>query len=182
LNRPYWSQQSYRHILERFWGIYQPLEALLATVDWASCGIKFSERRKADWLLADLAYFEMPAESIESLDVCGTLPRFDDLAAGLGALYVLEGATLGGQVMLRDIGAQIGLSREAGGRFFTSYGSEIGAMWRSYLAVLEEQAGRPDAEAAITRSAVETFSAFERWFAAIGTGTRFGEPTRSTHV
>ena len=124
----------------------------------------------------------MPADTVAGLDVCDALPRLDNMAAGLGALDVLEGATLGGQVLLCNIGPQIGLSHDAGGRSFASYGSEVGTMWCGYLAVLEGQAGTPDAETAITRSAVETFSAFERWFAGVKTGTRCGEPTVSSHV
>ncbi len=182
LDRPYWSAQSYRHLLEKFWGIYHPLEKLLASVDWANCGIEFSERSKTDWLLADLAYCDIWPATIGDLDVCNALPRLDDMASGLGALYVLEGATLGGQVILRNIGPQLGLSQAAGGRFFASYGSQVGAMWRDYLSILERQAGATDVENAITRSAVETFSAFERWFAGARTGTRSDQQNRSSNV
>lgn len=175
LNRPCWSPQSYRRLLERFWGIYDPLEKLLASVDWENSGIDFSERRKADWLLADLAHFDAGRACLDGLEICDALPRLDDMASGLGALYVLEGATLGGQVILRSIGPQLGLSQAAGGRFFTSYGSRVGAMWRGYLAILERQAGATDVEHAIIAGAIETFSSFERWFSGTSTGTRLGQ-------
>ncbi len=49
----------------------------------------------------------------------------------LGCLYVLEGATLGGQVISRHL-AKLGIGPENGGRFFNGYGARTGEMWKSF--------------------------------------------------
>jgi heme oxygenase len=163
LGRPHWTASSYLRVLERFWGFYFPLETLLTAIDWEHSGIAFSARRKISWLEQDLAYLGKEPDSIRRLDTCCELPSLDNLAAGMGALYVIEGATLGGQLILRTLRPQLGLSPASGGRFFASYGGDVGAMWRSYLSALETQGRVPQAAETITRSAVETFAAFERW-------------------
>lgn len=171
LNRPRWTAESYRRLLERFLGIYFPLEQLLDRVNWMDSGIVFSARRKVHWLEADLVHFGLQPAALGDLDLCRNLPRLDDMVSGLGALYVLEGSTLGGQVILRNLRPQLGLSPETGGRFFSSYGADVGAMWRGFLAVLEQHGGEAAAEQAIVRGAVETFSAFARWFDASGSSS-----------
>lgn len=79
-----------------------------------------------------------------------------------GILYVLEGATLGGQVILRRLGTRVGISATYGGRFFASYGPDVGRMWRSYVEVLERFGATPKAQV-IEQSAVAAFQAFDEW-------------------
>ncbi len=180
LGRPDWTVQSYCRLLERFWGFYFPLEQLLGAIDWRESGVAFGARRKAAWIEADLTYFGKTAESIRDLACCHALPRLDGVAAGLGALYVLEGATLGGRIILRNLQSQLGLAPDAGGRFFGSYGSDVGAMWQEFLAVLEQHGGRPRTAEAISQSAVETFAAFDHWFSAAS--IRRDDSARQAHV
>jgi heme oxygenase len=163
-NRP-WTALIYCTLLKKLWGIYVPLERRLAQINWQDSGISIRERRKTSWLKSDLTYFGMTATSIAELDQCQDLPDLDTVAAGLGALYVLEGATLGGQLILKTLQPQLGISSEAGGRFFSSYGKSIGLKWRDYLAALERLGAAPHVADAIEHSAILTFAAFDRWFA-----------------
>ena len=48
----------------------------------------------------------------------------------LGALYVLEGATLGGQVLRREMAQRLGVNADNGGAFLDVYGAETGRRWR----------------------------------------------------
>jgi heme oxygenase len=61
--------------------------------------------------------------------------------AALGVLYVMEGATLGGQLILRRL-ASDPTTEHLPRSFFTAYGVENGAMWRGFCAHLE--ASLPD--------------------------------------
>ena len=62
-------------------------------------------------------------------------PRALTAAEALGALYVIEGSTLGGQIILRSLQ---GTDFEAlATRFFNAYGPRTGAMWKEFCAALE---------------------------------------------
>jgi len=159
-----WTDDSYRFLLARLWGFYAPFESALAGLDWRGSGILLEDRRKLPWLEADLLYLGMTRASIASLNRCHDLPRISNVHDGLGALYVLEGSTLGGQVILRTLQSQLDISPLVGGRFFASYGKRISAMWRGYLSALEVAGGMPAGADAIEIGALDTFGAFDRWF------------------
>ena len=177
-----WTAGDYRRLLERLWGIYVPLECALTRLDWRECGFDAAARCKSSWLKADLAHFGLSHMSIADLPHCDDLPKLDTAADGLGAFYVLEGATLGGRVILGALEPQLGISPEAGGRFFASYGAAVGQQWRSYLDVLEHYGATPPASNSITHSAIRTFESFERWFAAPGLNVNLSPEKRHAHA
>ena len=59
---------------------------------------------------------------INLLEICRDLPLVETFAQTLGCPYVLEGATLGGQVVGRHLRENLNLSPENGAAFFNSYG------------------------------------------------------------
>ena len=79
-------------------------------------------------------------------------PEMPPLADPLGALYVIEGAALGGQVIARHLVARLGF-RSA---FFGGEG--VGPRWRAFRAILD---GWGEYEA-VEAGAIATFRAFER--------------------
>ena len=157
------SLDGYRAILKRFLGLYRPLERHLEGISWAASGIDAGQRRKAGWLSADLEQLGLTSGEIEKLPDCLSLPRLSSVPEGLGALYVIEGATLGGQVITRHIQSALGIDAANGGRFFTAYGDRTGLLWREFVAVLDRHGGDSEATAAIERTAIETFRCFESW-------------------
>lgn len=159
-----WNRDSYRLLLERLWGFHAPLEDALTRLDWRGSTIAMDARCKRAWLEADLLHLGMAPDAFSRIEVCRDLPAMSHLHDGLGALYVVEGSTLGGQVILRTLQAQLDISPRAGGVFFASHGRGIGAMWRSYLDVLEAAGAAPLAAEAMERAAMQTFAAFDRWF------------------
>jgi len=156
----------YAALLSRFLGFYAPVERGLSQLDWRDSGFDFSKRLKVGWIKADLADFGVDDEAAAALPEIPNVPQPETILDGLGVFYVLEGATLGGQVVLRRLGPRLGIHPCFGGRFFSSYGSDVGRMWREYLSVLGPF-GRKDCEAAaIERAAIRTFSAFDVWLSA----------------
>jgi heme oxygenase len=153
----------YTSLLKTYFGFYQPLERDLALIDWPAGSIAMSARRKAGWLASDLADLGLDDEHITSLPLCRTRRPLVTVNDGLGALYVLEGATLGGQQIMRRLGPALGISASYAGRFFSSYGASTGPMWRSFLVSLEEAGRDPGARAAIERAAIETFGNLRAW-------------------
>lgn len=156
----------YRWLLQTYYGFYLPIERLLGRLDWRHAAVDFAARRKASLIAADLADLGLDANQIDRLPQCVALPASLSLYEGLGALYVLEGATLGGQSILWSVAPALGLSASNGARFFASYGVAVGPMWRSFLAVLEDLRCNREARVAIERSAVQTFGNLRVWLEA----------------
>jgi heme oxygenase len=74
----------------------------------------------------------------------------------LGATYVVEGATLSGQVIVKALSADLNLTPGAGLAFFSSYDAEVGRMWRE---TRDKLAAHADARSGdlIVASALTTF-------------------------
>lgn len=89
---------------------------------------------------------------------CPALPPLGTRAQLLGAMYVLEGATLGGQVIARQLD-KAGIATHA---FFTGRAERTGPLWKSFCQHLAE-AAETDEQAAIVASAVYTFQALSTW-------------------
>jgi heme oxygenase len=123
----------YADCLSMFQAIFAPLENQLAAFDdWQRIGIDFEARRRSPALHLDLS----------SLGRCET--NTIDLAAGpkcfpeaLGALYVLEGSTLGGRVILADISSRLGASIKGATKFLEGHGANAGSMWLSFRKALD---------------------------------------------
>jgi heme oxygenase len=74
---------------------------------------------------------------------------------------VLEGSSLGAQVISRHYRETLGLSPDHGLRYFTGYGEETGSRWRSFLACLEENfTTRPESTNEIIESACAAFRSY----------------------
>jgi len=118
-----------------------------------------AQRSKHAWLQADLAEVGADAEAAE----CATW-RALSLAEGFGAVYVIEGAALGGRVIAREIATAPYLTEGRGCRYFVGYGADTGRVWRttsrSIEAFDEWTSGAYTAE--IVNGANATFSLFER--------------------
>lgn len=152
----------YRRRLEQFWGFYAPLEARLC------CGgtgnraeAVLCRQGKSGWLEADLRALGVGRP--EQLPRCERLPDLPDRAAVLGCSYVLEGATLGGQIISRHVASRFGLSAESGGRFFHGYGDRTGEMWKTFTATVRSFVELTGEEDAIVAAAVGTFQSFRLW-------------------
>ena len=144
------SSTTYAPVLQAFRSLYAPLERALERSPLTLTVVPdFAERRKTGWLDADLA--DLGAAVPADLDV-PPVTTVEDVA---GACYVLEGATLGGAVVARQL-------PELPHRFFTAYGDRRGAMWagfRGHLRALDERGVDEERTVAAAR---RTFALFER--------------------
>lgn len=154
---------SYRMLLADMFGIYAPLEAQLAAVAWDGLGIDFARRAKTQWLRADLMALGLSSRDIAALPRTQHLPAIQSAADGFGVLYILEGASLGGQLILRQIKPALGVTETAGARFFASYGADVGEYWRSFTAAMAVYGANEDLAQAMERAALATFACFQNW-------------------
>ena len=159
------TREDYRRLLVRFCGFYLPHEAQLRIYTSAldAYGIELGTRLKADKIRHDLLSLGMSSEEITKLPQCVDLPDLCTPGHALGSLYVLEGSTLGSQVVARALNEKAELEVNCAMRFLSGYGASTGRMWRSFVSALD--AARLDSAgvAAAHEGAVQTFDCLERW-------------------
>lgn len=170
----------YAAYLRALLDVVAPLEAACAALpELTPAWPDHESRRKAHLLRADLAEIDDAVDrhldhgprpdstesTRESLHRAAR-PDIPDVAAALGVAYVLEGSTLGGAVLKREVEARLG---PVPTRYFDCYGAELGPRWQGFLGHLEAAplASQED-ESRLVASAVSTFSQFERSFIARG--------------
>lgn len=150
----------YRGILEGFYTFLRPWED---RVEAAVGDPAFTApRRRAHLLAEDLAHLGVDRQHLAALPDCPGLPRIEGPAQAMGSLYVLEGSTLGGQVVARHVEQRLGLSDGQGYAFFNGHGRATGALWRGFLERLAAFSA-PERDDAVVAAARDTFGALERW-------------------
>ena len=155
---------SYVDVLSRLLGVYAPLESRLESQlqhHWPA--LDLVARRKVPLLRADLADLGLTRQMIAAVPQCAYVPAPVSSAEALGCLYVLEGATLGGKVILRAVAASALRDGRRGGAFFGAYGSLVGQRWREFTAVVADATAAGADPAVIVSGARETFAAMEEW-------------------
>ncbi|WP_296701380.1 biliverdin-producing heme oxygenase [Thiocapsa sp. UBA6158] len=154
---------SYVATLVGFYGLYAPLEqALSLQRGWECLGLNLRERVHSSRLVRDLAILgSWPPPSIMASTV-GWLTSFPQ---ALGALYVLEGSTLGGQVILRHLEARSAEIPTDATCFFSGHGAQTGAMWKSMVEALDCFGDRhPEAGHSVQEGTTLTYQAIIRRF------------------
>ena len=141
--------------LARMYGFVQPYEAALQR-HAAAFGPEWQleQRYRAPLILDDLVRLGHPAAP----PLCPALPPLDTRAQLLGAMYVLEGSTLGGQVIARQLAAA-GIE---GRSFFAGRAERTGPLWKQFGQLLEAAAASEDADAVVA-SAILTFQTLAAW-------------------
>jgi heme oxygenase len=156
------SVAAYRQLLEAFYGFYAPLEQALEQFEWQALGLDWAQRRKVPKLELDLQRLEV---DVATLTHCEQLPVLPDLASALGCLYVLEGATLGGQIIQKELASRLQITSDNGAAFFNSYGEQVGPMWQKFREVIVNFATTTEREDRMVRAAQDTFQKFDDWLA-----------------
>jgi heme oxygenase (biliverdin-IX-beta and delta-forming) len=159
------TRDEYGHWLARFLGFYQPLESALAPLAaWHALGHTALPASHTSRLSSDLATLGIDAAAVPRAS-SSQLPPLLNCAQAIGACYVLEGATLGGCVILRDLEARIGPALMGATRFFGSRGDATLPTWRWFRAALDDF-GRtqPQLHTDVEAGAATTFRAMLAWF------------------
>jgi heme oxygenase (biliverdin-IX-beta and delta-forming) len=161
---PNLSHPAYRQCARRFFGYYAPLEAkLLALPWWESIGFCYTPRHKTPRLEQDLLSMGDTSDTLAQLPRCQNLPTTDTLAHLLGCLYVLEGATLGGQIITKHLRANLGVTPQSGSAFFNGYGVHTGPHWLAFCKMMMVHAEHSGSADDIITSANQTFATLDQW-------------------
>jgi heme oxygenase len=115
-------------------------------------------RRRGQLLLLDLTWFGVDASG----EARPTLPEMRDTASLLGAMYVMEGSTLGGQLIARHVELVLGLTAGQGNTYFRGHNERTGQLWKEFCDALRTKV--PDSEAnAVIAAAKAMFGVFGSW-------------------
>ena len=157
------SRADYETLLTKFYRFYSSVEPKVAANDMRANGIAVAERSKLKWLERDLTNLGAYDRAAHLPELTYT-PALDSPAKAFGAMYVMEGATLGGQVITRHLNEHLGLTPETGGAFFNSYGERVGPMWKEFGAAITAFAEKNGNNGEIVDAAKNTFDSFARCF------------------
>lgn len=150
----------YKRLLAAYYGFYQALEHALVNSPAIPPDFDLQARLKTPALLEDLHALGI---NPRSLPHCQELPALNSQACVLGVLYVLEGATLGGQILRKHVAQHLNIDAQNGGAFLYVYAQATGRRWKDFLDFLGSQSLDTHARAQTAHAACLTFSCFERW-------------------
>ena len=166
---PSLGMHGYRRVLETFYGFYVPVEIDVTRLAAADPPLEFSLRARAELIERDLLALGRSPVELAALPLCSDRPELscsEDLA---GSLYVLEGACLGGQVLIPLLHRRLGIAKDGGAAFFAGDEERTLSRWTVIVAWLDRLPRTGASSEKIISAAKATFDAFARW-AAVARG------------
>lgn len=154
----------YKNLLTKLYGFYYGIEKLMMESNLDRIiDLDYSKRSKIGLLKSDLEFFGYCADEIS--EIRKFIPWSLSFAEGqvLGVLYVLEGSTLGGQIITRHLREKFEFQDNNGLSFFNCYGSLTGKMWKEFQAVLDDHLNSTEKIQQAVDAAQTTFRELGRW-------------------
>ncbi|WP_431061195.1 biliverdin-producing heme oxygenase [Pseudomonas abietaniphila] len=165
LTHPDLDRDAYQRIIQAYYGFHAPLQRQIER--FHAPRLAQPERQKVPALVKDLRALGLSDAQIDALPMCADLPPINGEADLLGVMYVMEGATLGGQVLRRIIADRLAIDADSGGEFLDVYGRDTGRLWKAFLTRLADF-DHPDDNPQVVESACATFALFARWLECNG--------------
>ncbi len=149
---------AYTEVLRRLYGFWIGWEPQVAALikDYSLV----HPRRRLHLLAADLTALGFSREALDALPHC-PLVDISSRAEAIGSLYVMEGSTLGGKLIGRNLERCLDPAGQAACTYFTGYGLQTGPMWKAFLIELASVPG--DHAEAAARGATATFDRLGWW-------------------
>lgn len=115
-----------------------------------------SERKKAQFIEEDLGNYGVAYNKNTSPSESFFRETYPDIYSAAGALYVLEGSTLGGQIILKHLQKNLS-SGFVNSAYFSAYKQKTGSMWKEFLQQLTALPPSALEEKQIIAGAIITF-------------------------
>lgn len=141
----------YEVIADTEQNIYPILQEIISDMD---------NRYKSKYLQQDLNNLNVNAVT-NSNPVSSNITD-NSTAFALGIMYVVEGSSLGGRVILKNIQSALGYDENNGARYFAGYGQTTGSSWKNFLAMMTEYQEKTQSEAQIIAGANYAFNAIAK--------------------
>jgi heme oxygenase len=160
LRGPDLDARRYQRILELLYGFYSPVEHALMRF---AATVPFSLRARAVQLENDLSILGLSLAELVALPRCDGIPSLSCSEELAGCLYVLEGASLGGQVVTPILRRRLGVAKATGASFFAGDEERTAARWAVVLEWLDGLERTSTSPGLIVAAANATFEALARW-------------------
>jgi len=148
-------------LLKKFYGFIAPCEAIITRQP--ESGRIISTRNKTPLLYNDLITLGLTSKEVSQIPVCQNLPELLNRGNVLGYLYVIEGSTLGGQIITRFIQDNLSLTPEVGIRYFHGYGKETRWKWQTFCDTLDMIDENSSVKTDAITTAIATFNLLNQW-------------------
>jgi len=89
-----------------------------------------------------------------------SVPHITNIPSAIGAMYVMEGSTLGGTIIAGMLAKHAGIESKAL-QFFNGYGDNNKTMWDTFTNAMNKLS--PEMEKEVIETANITFQQFGRW-------------------
>jgi heme oxygenase len=158
---------AYTQLIKSFYGYYFEAEKVfnLFQKEFLGMGIDLKSREKINLLKDDLLSLGFSEKEIVDFPVCHKFPDITNITEAMSALYVLEGSTLGGQIIFKQLSnSGILVNGDGRGKFFKSYGANTRSMWMDFKKSLDSLSHTEMPK--ILATAKETFKSLEVWLLA----------------
>lgn len=125
--------EQYKFILQTLYGFHEPLQmAMESACRKFQPDLFFLPSDRRAWLQQDFDFF-----GISLPDIGSSAPIWDsrDISCNaelIGALYVVEGSTLGGQVIARQLKENFSFGPTTGARLFNGHEGDTYSRWESF--------------------------------------------------
>lgn len=153
------SPDDYFSILSLFYSFYYSLEPQIHDHITEEDLEDLSERKKVPLLEKDIISLH---KELSEIKICKQIPQIDSKNKAFGAMYVLEGSTLGGMIIADMILKRAGnVIHPDSLSFFNCYGASTLLKWKAFQSSLEKEFRDPDE---ITEAAINTFNCLSLHF------------------
>lgn len=158
------SLQQYAAYLAAMKGVIEFTEAQLFPIVSKLIADK-EERRKLISISEDL-------KALSSQVTIPSYPAFTPFqlpvspAFAIGVIYVVEGSTLGGRVILKHLQQRL-FNLSDGTSFFTGYGEHTGRLWKSFLNAFSGYAVQTNSQKEISEGAQQAFRSIYNYFVSL---------------
>ncbi|WP_322906767.1 biliverdin-producing heme oxygenase [Paenibacillus campi] len=157
----------YTNYLQLFYGFLQPLEqrALHSGLP-QQLGLDMNMRGKTALLERDLLHLGLTTQQLSELPLCTELPDISTAERLIGCFYVIEGSTLGGQIITKQLMKFLPVEPEAGISYFNGYGQHTRDQWLSFRELVLKWGDSDPSRQEIVYSARDTFRLLQQWINA----------------
>ena len=154
------SMDDYVSLLKIFYGYFggleQQIEAYINHLQLPD----HNNRRKTDAIAEDIQDL---GGNVPVIANGSHLPAITNNLQAFGALYVIEGSTLGGSIISGMMQKHLTFNDQKGLSFFNGYGEQTQQMWGNFKSALNAVVKSEAEEAEVLQAANDTFAHFNNW-------------------
>lgn len=149
----------YKLLIEKNYLLHVLIEMALVKSDVIPADFELLSRLKTQALIDDLTTLNHPIPAVPQINV-----TYTTLAEALGAMYVVEGATLGGAYIYKALQRNTAIAPIGKFSYYGVYGDQIGPNWKKFQEALNKHIHTKELEDQTIESAKQAFDLFRNIF------------------